>query len=106
MNERQTAIGMMMTRFVQKEELMAVLHMSDRSVRALVQDIKLDYPVISTSNVKGYKIATSDADLGLVEDALRNNRAKALSIFEGQKKLREFRDGHMKSGYEQLELNF
>lgn len=106
MDERAYVIELMKTRFVQKEELMDLFHMSDRSVRQLVQSIKMFYPVISSSNFKGYKIATSEKDLALVEDALRNNRAKALSIFAGQKELRKFRDGLMKEGYEQLNLDF
>lgn len=37
-----------------KEQLMDILHCSDRTVRALVSELAMYYPVISSSDKKGY----------------------------------------------------
>lgn len=99
---KELIINMLKVRFVTKSELIELFHLSDRSIRALVQQIKKDYPVISTSNKKGWKIATNVDDLPFVEDSLRNNRAKAITILEGQKQLKLFCKSHKKTKYEQL----
>lgn len=97
-------VELLQERFVTKGELMELFNMSDRVCRATVQVIKRSYPVISTSNHVGYKIATSEADLPLVEDSLRNNKAKAISIFEGQKQLKAFYKKFKREDFEQLML--
>lgn len=91
-------------RFYTKPELMDILHVGDRVLRKMVQDLKRLYPVISTSNHAGWKIATTAEDIPLVEDSIRNNRSKAISIFEGQKQLRSFLALHNKPEFEQLTL--
>lgn len=92
-------------RFYTKPELRALFHVSDREIRKMVQDLKQVYPVISTSNHAGWKIATTAADIPLVEDSIRNNRSKAISIFEGQKQLKAFLRNFDQPEFEQLTLN-
>ena len=106
MTNKEIAIEMMMGGFVSKYALMDALHLPNRQVRKLVQDIKRDYPVISTSNHEGYKIATSEEDLPLVLDSIKNNRSKAISIFEGLKQLKKFVNDHSGEAFEQLTLEF
>lgn len=104
--EKELVTELLKEKYVTRGELCDILHSSDRSVRAIIQAVKREYPVISTSSRSGYKIASTADDLPAVEDSLRNNRAKAISIFEGQKKLREFRDKLTHNAAEQLHLEF
>jgi len=106
MSSKEIAIEMMMGGFVSKYALMDALHLPNRQVRKLVQDIKKDYPVISTSNHEGWKIATTAEDLPLVIDSIKNNRSKAISIFVGLKQLKEFVKAHNGETGEQLTLDF
>lgn len=92
-------------RFYTKPELRALFHVSDRVIRKMVQELKQLYPVISTSNHAGWKIATTAEDIPLVEDSIRNNRSKAISIFEGQKQLKAFLRDFARPEFEQLTLN-
>lgn len=92
-------------RFYTKPELRALFHVSDRGIRKMVQELKQVYPVISTSNHAGWKIATTVEDIPLVKDSITNNRAKAISIFEGQKQLKAFLKKFDQQEYEQLTLN-
>ena len=91
-------------RFYTKPELQDLFSVSDRVIRKMVQELKRHYPVISTSNHAGWKIATTAADIPLVEDSIRNNRSKAISIFEGQKQLKAFLRNFDQPEFEQLEL--
>jgi biotin operon repressor len=106
MSNKAIAIELLQERFVSKYELMEILHLPNRQVRKLVQDIKKDYPVISTSNHEGYKIATAPEDLPLVLDSIKNNRSKAISIFVGIKQLKMFAAKYGEDGSEQLTLEF
>ena len=97
--------GLLTERFYTKPELRDLFCVSDRVIRKMVQDLKQHYPVISTSNHAGWKIATSAEDIPLVEDSIRNNRAKAISIFEGQKQLKAFLRNYDQPEFEQLQLD-
>ncbi len=101
-------IDLLKERFVSRAELMHLTNKSDRAVRAMVQELKKEYPVISSSNFRGYKIATDADDLSLVDNAIRDNRSKAISIFEGQKKLKEFYSAFTEDAdrHTQLKLDF
>lgn len=92
-------------RFYTKPELRDLFHVGDRKIRGMVQELKRHYPVISTSNHAGWKIATTASDIPLVKDSICNNRAKAISIFEGQKQLKAFLRSFDQPEYEQLTLN-
>jgi len=106
MEQIKIITDLMKERFVTKAELMEITGLGDRQVRNLVQKMKLSYPIISTSKAKGYKIATSENDLNWVLNSIHDNRSKALSIFEGQKKLKEFARQFEQSEGVQLTLNF
>ena len=97
--------SLLQERFYTKPELRGLFHVSDRVIRKMVQELKKHYPVISTSNHAGWKIATTAADIPLVEDSIRNNRSKAISIFEGQKQLKAFLRNFDQPEFEQLTLN-
>lgn len=102
----QFVIRVMKERPVTREELQSWLHVSDRAARAWIADIRRFYPVIASAHTRGYKIATSAADLAEAEEALDTERKKAISIFEGQKALRAFVAAHSSQPYKQLTLNF
>lgn len=106
MEQKKLITDLMRERFVTKAELTEITGLGDRQVRKLIQKMKLSYPIISTSKAKGYKIATSENDLNWVLNSIHDNRSKALSIFEGQKKLKEFARQFEKSEGAQLTLNF
>lgn len=91
---RQEAVRRMQEGFVSRGELAALLGCGDRKARQFVQGLRQEYPVISSSRHKGYKIATSESDAPLVQKAISDNRAKALSILSGMKKLRSFAKEH------------
>lgn len=102
----QYVIAQMKERPVTREELQSWLRVSDRAARAWIADIRRFYPVIASAHSRGYKIATSPADLQDAEEALDTERKKAISIFEGQKALRDFVASHTTKPYQQLTLNF
>lgn len=91
--------------FVSRDQVASILKCGDRQARLFIQKVKKYYPVISSSKNKGYKIATTADDLALVEQSIKDNRAKAISIFEGQKKLKDFMKSYHKD-VEQLTFNF
>ena len=97
-------VELLKERFVTRGELSGLFNMSDRNVRACIADLKKEFPIISTSNQCGYKIATTESDLPLVEDSLRNNRNKAIAILVGMKKLKEFYRQHRHEEFEQMTL--
>jgi hypothetical protein len=99
-------VEMLLDRFVTKPELQDLFNLSERQVRLEIQKIKLFYPVICSCNRKGWKIATTEDDIPLVEESIRENRQKAISIFEGQKKLREFLKGYDREGDPQMSFDF
>lgn len=104
-NDLKLLAELLHQRFYTKPELMDILHVPDRVLRKMVQTLKRLYPVISTSNHAGWKIATTSDDIPLVEDSIRNNRSKAISIFEGQKQLKEFLKAQNHEEGEQLTLD-
>ncbi len=98
-------VAMLKERFVTKQELREMFGLSDRAVRLEMQRLKLLYPVISTCNRRGWKIAVTEEEIPLVEMSLAENRKKAIAIFEGQKRLREFLSSCNKDYAEQLTLD-
>jgi len=99
------AIYRMKCGFVTRDQLASMLKCSDRQARLFIQEVKKRLPVISSSKIKGYKIATTADDLALVEQAIKDNRAKALSILAGQKELKKFMKSYHKD-VEQLTFDF
>ena len=104
-NDLKLLAELLHQRFYTKPELMDILHVPDRVLRKMVQTLKRLYPVISTSNHAGWKIATTADDIPLVEDSIHNNRSKAISIFEGQKQLKEFLKAQNREEGKQLTLD-
>lgn len=96
---------MLKERFVTKQELREMFGLSDRAARLEMQRLKLLYPVISTCNRRGWKIAVTEEEIPLVEMSLAENRKKAIAIFEGQKRLREFLKSFNKNDIKQLTLD-
>lgn len=105
MIDKEMIVAMLQQRFVTKQELQDILNLDEREVRRAIQAIKLDYPVISSCNRKRWKIATAEADIPLVTDSLKDNRKKAVSIFAGQRHLREFLKSFNHDYVEQLTLD-
>jgi hypothetical protein len=103
--EKEYAIYRMRCGFVTRDQLASILKCGDRQARLFMQEVKKQFPVISSSKIKGYKIASTASDLALVEQSIRDNRAKAISIFEGQKKLKDFMKSYHKD-MEQLTFDF
>lgn len=63
---------------VTREDIRGRFRISDRTARGLIEDLRDDgYPVIGTSDSKGYWIARSDAELNAF---MRNYTAKAVTI--------------------------
>lgn len=61
-------------RFYSKQELMGIFALGERQIRMIITEISHRFPVISTSGTNaGYKIATSEADLELVEHTWGNS---------------------------------
>lgn len=102
----EVVITLMMDRFVTREELCDMLHCSDRMARKEIQWLKMHYPIIHTSNHKGYKIACRESEIKMVEDSIKNNRNKALSIFKGSKQLKAFMQSISPEKADQLQFNF
>lgn len=92
-------------RFCTREEISVWLNCHDRSARRFIENIKSEFPVIHSSRIKGYKIATTKEDLKLVEESIKDNRSKAIAIFEGSKQLNNF-VAMYGSEYQQLSLKF
>lgn len=99
-------IAVMKTRVVTVDELQQWLGKNNRSARHWLSELGKVFPVISTSNLKGHKIATSAEDLALVADSIKNRRNKAISIFEGSKQLRIFQKQFGVTDDGQLSLEF
>ena len=106
MINKDDIVATLKERFVTRQELSLMLETSDRQARDWMQELKQEYPVISVSSRKGYKIATSEEDIELAAESARQNRSKALSIFEGQKELRRFLDSFNAEQDKQLSLDF
>lgn len=67
--------------YCSKQYLMETFNLGERSIRQLIEIISHRYPVISSSsNNKGYKIATSDEDWEEVDNTARelSNRMQEL----------------------------
>ncbi len=105
MKDKAAIVEMLKERFVTKPELRDLFGLSDRKARLTMQYLKMEYPVISTCNRKGWKIATSEADISLAGESLAENRRKAITIFKGQKRLREFLESFGKNDFEQMTLD-
>lgn len=57
-------------RFYSKQELMDIFELGERQIRMIITEISHRFPVISTSGTNaGYKIAKTEKDLALVENA-------------------------------------
>lgn len=98
-------VEMLKERFVTRPELRDMFGLPDRTARRVMQRLKLAYPVISSCNRRGYKIAVGEDDIPHAQESLAENRRKAITIFEGQKRLREFLESFGKNDFEQLTLD-
>ena len=66
-NKLNTMYKLLKTRFHTKQELMDIFGLGERQIRMIITEISHRFPVISTSGTNaGYKIATSQADIELV----------------------------------------
>jgi biotin operon repressor len=80
-------------RFYSKQELMEIFGLGERNIRQMVTHISHRFPVISTSGTNaGYKIATSDADLELVEHSWKELSSRVEEIEKRIEPLIKFRD--------------
>ncbi len=104
MIDRELIVEMLKERFVTRRELCEMFNLTDRRARLEVQRLKLLYPVISSRNRRGWKIAVCEADIPLAEESVAENRRKAITLLKGQKRLREFLETFDKEGAEQLTL--
>jgi len=86
MNEKQlkeVIVAMMKQKPVTRNELRTILGMGDAAARAWVADnIKTEYPVICTTNQRGYFIPTKPEHLELAKAAVRENHRKAATLHE------------------------
>jgi len=86
MNEQQlkeVIVTMMKKQPVTRSVLCTLLGMKDAAARAWVaKNIKKDYPVICTTNQRGYFIPTKPEHLELAKAAVRENHRKAASLHE------------------------
>lgn len=98
-------IKLLQERFVTREELCSLLHTNDRQVRNEIMYLRRTYPIISTSGRKGYKIATSNEDLQLAKQSMKELRNKALTTLKGYKQIKNFIKGFEEID-PQLELEF
>lgn len=80
-------------RFYSKQELMDIFGLGERNIRQMVQNISHRFPVISTSGTNsGYKIATSESDLELVEHSWKELSSRIEEINKRIEPLIKFRD--------------
>ncbi|MBR2870701.1 MAG: hypothetical protein IKB98_04930 [Clostridia bacterium] len=85
--------SLLKVRFYSKTELMKIFGLGERQIRMLIEEISHRFPVISTSGTNaGYKLATSEKDLKLVENtwAELSSRKEKLDLRIGP--LAKFRD--------------
>jgi len=75
--KRAELIEEMKKRFVSREEIAQFLHCKDSAARSFVGSIKDEYPVISSKDIRGYKIACTDEDVTLARKARLENHHKA-----------------------------
>jgi biotin operon repressor len=80
-------------RFYSKQELMQIFGLGERQIRMIITEISHRFPVISTSGTNaGYKIATSEADLELVEHTWGELSSRLTEIEKRIEPLIKFRD--------------
>lgn len=80
-------------RFYSKQELMQIFGLGERQIRMIITEISHRFPVISTSGTNaGYKIATSEADLELVENTWGELSSRLTEIEKRIEPLIKFRD--------------
>lgn len=81
------------TRFYTKQELMDIYGIGERQVRMMITEISHKVPVISTSGTNvGYKVATTKADLELVENSWAELSSRVEELQKRIEPLIKFRD--------------
>lgn len=83
---------LMRTRTVTKQEIMTKYGVHERVARDMISEIAKRAPIISTSDNKGYRIATAYQDLGDVRHAHNENSKRAGEILKRNIPLEEFMD--------------
>lgn len=73
-----------------KNELMQLIQADERTVRDCISYIKKFFPVISLSGQKGYRIATSKADLEDAKHMIASETSRANEIIDGVVELKNF----------------
>lgn len=80
-------------RFYSKEELQNIFNLGERQIQMMIETIAHRFPVISTSGTNaGYKIATTKADLELVEHTWGELSSRMSKLEERRKPLIKFRE--------------
>lgn len=83
-------------RFYTKAELVEYFNLGERQIRMLISEISHRFPVISTSGTNiGYKIATTEEDLELVEHTWKELISRVEEIEKRAKPLIKFRDKYL-----------
>ena len=73
-----------------KYELMQLIQADERTVRDCISYIKKFYPVISLSGQKGYRIATTKADLEDAKHMIASETSRANEIIDGITEVKRF----------------
>lgn len=85
--------ALLKTGYCTKQFLMEQFNLGERSIRQLIEIISHRYPVISSSsNNKGYKIATEDEDWDAVDNTARELSNRIDELEKRLKPLMKFRN--------------
>lgn len=84
---------MLKDKYYTKQELMAHFDTGERQVRMMLSHLSHKVPLIATSGTnEGYKVATSEADLELVEASWAELSSRIEQLEKRIKPLAEFRE--------------
>lgn len=92
-NKLNNMFRLLKQRFYTKQELMEIFGTGERQVRMMITEVSHKVPVISTSGTNaGYKVATTEADLELVENSWAELSSRCEELEKRIKPLIAFRD--------------
>lgn len=80
---RLNTVYVMLKQSTTKEEIMDTLDINERTARDLISFIKKQFPVISNSKTKGYRLMMTTQDLEDAKQTIAEARSRVNDILEG-----------------------